>query len=147
MEEALQAVVRIFYQAIPTAILVFLLYVFLRFVFFGPLARVLEERERRTTGARRDAQENLTIAEQKTRTYQERLRHARAEIYRQQEVARREALEERNQILRDTRQQANEMVRAAKADLLRDLDAAKDQLEQEGRVLAAQITRVLLEPR
>lgn len=147
MEEALQAVVRIFYQAIPTAILVFLLYVFLRFVFFGPLARVLEERERRTTGARRDAQENLTIAEQKTRTYQERLRHARAEIYRQQEVARREALEERNQILRDTRQQANEMARAAKADLLRDLDAAKAQLEQEGRVLAAQITRVLLEPR
>ena len=147
MEEALQAVVRIFYQAIPTAILVFLLYVFLRFVFFGPLARVLNERERRTTGARRDAQENLTIAEQKSRTYQERLRHARAEIYRQQEVARREALEERNQLLLGTRQQANEMVRAAKADLRRDLDAAKAQLEQEARVLAAQITRVLLEPR
>lgn len=147
MEEALQAVVRIFYQAVPTAILVFLLYVFLRFVFFGPLTRVLEERERRTTGARRDAQENLTSAEQKARTYQEKLRHARAEIYRQQEVARREALEERNRLVRDTRQQANEMVRAAKTDLLRDLDAAKARLEQEGSVLAAQITRVLLEPR
>lgn len=146
MEEALQAVVRIFYQAIPTAIIVFLLYVFLKFVFFKPLTRVLEARENATSGVRRRAQENLTIAEQKTRSYQERLRHARAEIYRRQEVARREAIDERNALIRETRQKANEQVRGAKAQLRQELDAARGQLEQESRSLAAEITRVLLAP-
>lgn len=144
MEEALQAVARIFYQAIPTAILVLLLYVFLKFVFFDPLARVLEAREEGTSGVRRHAQENLTIAEQKARSYQERLRHARAEIYRRQEVGRREAIEERNALIRETRQKANEEVRRARAQLREELDAAKVELEQEARALADEITRVLL---
>jgi len=46
----------LFLAAVPTVILVFLFYVFLRWSFFAPIERVLSERHKRAAGARQEAE-------------------------------------------------------------------------------------------
>lgn len=146
MEELLGKLGEILLGALPTAILVLLLYFFLRWSFFRPLERVLAERETLTTGTRAAAEQLLAEAETKMREYEERLRLARAELYREQETLRRQALEDRARILRATREQASQMIREAKTQLLRDMEANKRELEGESQRLAEEIARTLLAP-
>ncbi len=130
--------------ALPTALIVLALYFFLRWSFFGPLERILAERERLTTGARLSAEQLLAEVETRSRQYEDSLRQARAELYREQEALRRQALEERARLLRSTRERAHQMVREAKLDLLRDIEAAKRDVEAESQRLADEIARRLL---
>jgi F-type H+-transporting ATPase subunit b len=132
--------------ALPTTIIVLLFFFFLRWAFWRPLERVLAERRAATEGAQKEAGELVAQANEKLRQYEESLRQARAEIYRQQEAARRLALEERARILRDTREKAGEMLRQAKLEIAGDVAAAKKDLDAESRRLAEEITRTLLEP-
>lgn len=146
MEDLLRQLGGILLGALPTAILVVLLYFFMRWSFFGPLERVLAEREALTAGARKAADEFRAEVEARARQYEESLRQARAEVYREQEALRRQALDERARILRSTREQAHEMIREAKLQLLGDVEAAKRQLETESQRLADEIVRTLLAP-
>lgn len=146
MEKLLPQLGEILLGAVPTAIIVVLLYFFLRWSFFRPLERVLAERETLTTNTRKAAEQLLADVEARMRQHEDSLRHARGEIYREQEATRRQALEERARILRATREQANQMIREAKTQLLRDIEAAKRDLERESERLADEIVRTLLAP-
>lgn len=146
MEELLGQLGEMLLGAAPTTVIVLLLYFFLRWSFFRPLERALAERESLTSGARKAAEQLLADAEARARQYEESLRQARAEIYREQETLRRQALDERTRILRATREQAGQMIREAKTQLLRDVEAAKRDLERESQRLADEITRTLLAP-
>lgn len=132
--------------ALPTTLIVLLFFFFLRWAFWKPLERVLAERQAATEGARKEAGELLGQANEKLRQYEESLRQARAEIYRQQEGTRRQALDERARILRDTREKAGQMVQQAKLEIAGDVAQAKKDLDAETRRLAEEITRTLLEP-
>ena len=132
--------------AVPTAVIVFLLFLFLRWSFWRPLERVLAARQKATEGARRDAELALSRAHEKVQQYEEALRQARAEIYREQEARRQEALEERTRLVRETRQRASDAVKQAKLDLARDAELARKDLEAETQRLADQIARSLLGP-
>ncbi len=132
--------------ALPTTLIVLLFFFFLRWAFWKPLERVLAERQAATEGARQEAGQLLAQANEKLRQYEESLRHARAEIYRQQEATRRLALDERSRILRETREKAGQMVREAKLEIAGDVAQAKKDLDAETRRLAEEITRTLLEP-
>ncbi|HEV8384657.1 MAG TPA: ATP synthase F0 subunit B, partial [Candidatus Acidoferrales bacterium] len=118
-------------QAVPTAIVVFLFYVFLKANFFRPLEKVMAQRSERIDGARKQAEAGQAAAQEKFRTYQEALKKARAEVYAEQEAARRAVLEERSALLRDTRNRANEKIRAAKENIAGEIAAARGQLEQD----------------
>src|SRR6185437_187588 len=100
----------LFLAAVPTVIVVFFFYLFLRWSFFRPIERVLAERKARIEGARRDAEALRSQAEEKDRAYRERLRKARAEAFSEQEAARRIVLDERNAAIQQARSQANEQV-------------------------------------
>ena len=138
--------VPLFVGALPTVLLVFFMFFFLRWAFWRPFERVLAERQSRTEGARKEAEALLASANQKLREYEESLRHARAEIFREQETSRQQALDERNQALRQAREQAGEMIRQAKLDIARDVEEAKKSLEAESQRLADEIARSLLRP-
>lgn len=133
--------------ALPTFFIVFLLFFFLRWGLWRPLERVLAERQAATEGARKQAEQLLATANDKLRQYEEALRQARAEIYRQQEASRQQALEERNRVLREARERANQSIREAKLEIAADVDAAKRQLEAESARLAEEIAHTLLAPR
>lgn len=134
------------WQALPTTLIVFFLFFFLRWAFWRPLERVLAERDQATEGARRDAASAAAAAEEKLHEYEEALRRARADIYREQESNRQLALEERSHLLGGARQQAADLIRQAKLEIARDVEQAKKELETESGRLAEQITRSLLAP-
>ncbi len=134
-------------QALPTVILVFLFYLFLKANLFRPLEKVMAERSARIEGARKQAEASHAAAQEKVRAYQEALKKARAEVYAEQEAARRAVLEERAALVRDARNRANEKIRAAKATIAKEIAVARIQLEQESQSLGAEIARTILERR
>ena len=145
--ELLNQLGEFFLQAVPTAVLVFLFYLFLKKNLFQPLEKVMAERATRTEGARKDAESAQAAAQEKMREYQDALKKARAEVYAEQEAARRAVLEERAALVRDTRNRANEKIRAAKDNVAKEIAAARTQLEKESHTLGAEIARAILERR
>ena len=147
MEETLKAVGQILLQALPTFFLILLLNQYLRAVFFRPLGRVLAERNDATEGARRKAAESLARAESKAAAYEESLRSARNEVYREQEEVRRKWLDEQSAQIRDTKARVDAMVKEAKAQLAIEANSVKATLEGNSRTLADQITQTILQRR
>jgi F-type H+-transporting ATPase subunit b len=141
-----QQLLDLFLGALPTVIIVFFLFFFLRWAFWGPLERALAERQAATEGARKQAEQVIAKANEKMRQYEDALRQARAEVYRQQEGGRQQAVEERTRIVRDARERANDSIRRAKLEIARDVDEAKKALEAESERLAEEIARSLLAP-
>src|SRR5260370_17446394 len=92
--EILKQLGGLFLAAVPTAILVFFFYLFLRWAFFAPITHVMAERGKRIEGARREAEELRKSAQEETREYQDVIRKARAELFRKQKTARRASLHE-----------------------------------------------------
>jgi F-type H+-transporting ATPase subunit b len=136
----------LFLAAVPTAILVFLFYFFLRWSFFRPLLQVLAERQARIEGSRKDAEALAAAAQEKQRAYREALRKARDQVFAEQESARRLVLEERGKLIRQARGRAGEEVQAAKARLANEVEAARKALETSGQQLAEEVARAILEP-
>ncbi|HXN23883.1 MAG TPA: ATP synthase F0 subunit B [Candidatus Dormibacteraeota bacterium] len=134
----------LFLQAVPTVLIVFLFYLFLRANFFGPMEKILDERRERTIGAQRAAQASQAAAQEKERAYQDALRKARAEIYAEQESARQKVLEERNARLREGRGRAASEVQAAKERIARDMAAARSELEAASGQLGSEIVSRIL---
>jgi F-type H+-transporting ATPase subunit b len=147
MEETLRAVGQILLQALPTFFLVLFLHQYLRAVFFKPMARVLAERSEATEGARRKAAESLQRAEAKVAAYDESLRAARNDLYREQEEVRRQWREQQTAQIADARAKAGEMVKSAKSQLAGEAEEAKASLEANSRMLADQITQTILQRR
>lgn len=145
--ELLQQLGGMFLEAAPTVVIVFLFYLLLRFTFFGPLQRVMDERVRRTEGARREAEASQTAAREKVRAYEEALRKARAAVYAEQDETRRGILEERSAKTRDARNRAMERVQTEKARIANEMAVARTELSKTTPQLAADIVRRLLERR
>lgn len=137
----------LFLEALPTVVLLLLLFLFLKRHFFGPLERVLAERAARTEGARKAAEAAQAAAQEKEAAYQEALRKARTQVYAEQDVARRRVLEERMERIRAARAAAQEQMRAAKDRIAAETAAARAALEKETDSLAQDIARVVLERR
>jgi F0F1-type ATP synthase membrane subunit b/b' len=134
----------LFLSAVPTVIIVLLFYFFLRWSFFGPLARVLAERHKRAEGARQEAEASRAAVREKLRVYNEALRKARAEIFAEQEAVRRRVLDERQAAINAARLAEQLDLQAAKKALAADVEAARAQLEQSSAVLAGEIAEAIL---
>src|SRR5579863_10050257 len=94
MEQTLEALSGILLKAIPTAFIFLLLYFYFKAMLFGPLDKVLKQRQELTEGARKAAENSLAAAERKTQEYEAKFRDARAAVYKDQEETRRQWLEE-----------------------------------------------------
>ena len=147
MEAILKQLEELLLQAVPTVILVFLFYLFLKSNFFRPLERVLAERQARTEGARHSAEQAQADAKGKVRAYEEAVKKARISIYAEQEAARRAILDERAALIHETRNQAIEEVRAAREQINGELDQARQQMEKECVTLGSELARAMLERR
>ena len=134
MDSIVRQLADLLWGALPTAIIVFAFYLFLRWSFWRPLERVLAQRQAATEGARRQAEELMAGADEKLRQYEEALRQAHA------------ALDERSRILHTTREQANQSARQARLDIARDVEQAKQALGAQSQLLAEQIANSLLAP-
>jgi F0F1-type ATP synthase membrane subunit b/b' len=136
----------LFLAAVPTVVLVFLFYFFLRWAFFAPLLQVMAKREALIAGSRKESESLAAAVQEKQRAYREGLRQAREKIFSEQEAARRIVLDERAKVIREARQRAGEEVLAAKARLAGEIEAARKSLDASGQELAEEVARAVLEP-
>ena len=134
----------LFLAAVPTVIIVFLFYLFLRWSFFKPMERVLSERHKRAEGARVEAEASRAAAHEKQRIYTETLKKARAEIFGEQEALRRRTLDERQATINTARAAAQSALQEAKKSIAADVQATRAELEQTSGNLANDIAEALL---
>jgi F-type H+-transporting ATPase subunit b len=146
MDQTLRQLGELLLGSIPTVILLALLYALYATIVHKPLRRVLEERRSKTEGAVEKSRADIAAAEARTSEYEQRLREARATVFRAQEARRKAVLDARTAALNEARTKAQAQVQAAKADIQKDRDAAQSGLQKEVRALAAEIMRRVLEP-
>jgi F-type H+-transporting ATPase subunit b len=135
MDATLHALGEILLKAVPTVLLVVVLHFYLKYVFFKPLKKVLDERYDATEGARKLAAESLEKAAAKTADYEAGLRAARAEVYQVQE---RQAAQ-----VAQARRNAEQMLQAAQAQIGLEAEQAKAALAAESDALAARIAEAV----
>jgi F-type H+-transporting ATPase subunit b len=146
MDQTLKQLGELLLGAVPTVILLALLYVLYTVIVHKPLQRVLAERRNKTEGAVEKSRADIAAAEARTSEYEQRLREARATVFRAQEARRKVALDARTAALNEARAKAQAQVQAAKADIQKDREAAQGGLQAEVQTLAAEIMRRVLEP-
>jgi F-type H+-transporting ATPase subunit b len=114
---------------------------------FAPLSRVMVARQAAVTSARELAERAAAEARAASESLDAKTREARAEIYRQMEETRRAALARRQDLLADTRRQAEAAVQDASARVRADVTQARATLERDAHTLATTIVeRVLGRP-
>jgi F-type H+-transporting ATPase subunit b len=134
----------LFLESVPTIIMVLLFYAVLKYTFFQPLLKAMDERSARTEGARREAEASQAAAREKVHSYEEALKKARLAVYAEQDVARRAILDERANQVRETRTRAMEHVQGEKDAIAKEKSAARTQLELTTPDLAAEMVRTLI---
>lgn len=144
MDDILRQLGELALGAVPTIVIFLVLWTFYRVLVHKPLARVLSERESRTTGAIRRSQVAIAAAEQKGAEYEKRIREARISVYKAQESRRGQVLEARNQAIAEARLAARAMVQSARAELEKEASEAKAMLQVEVPGLAREIIRTIL---
>jgi len=135
----------LFLGAVPTVLILIVLYFILKTLFFKPLLAVMAEREARTLGAQKAAEAAQAAAAEKVKQYQEALKLARAKVYGEQEAARKKLLDERAALVKASRNLAATEVSAAKEKVAKEVAAAKRELEAGVPQLAAEIAKRVLE--
>jgi F-type H+-transporting ATPase subunit b len=123
-----------------------LLYALYTVIVHRPLKRVLEERHSKTEGAVEKSKADIAAAEARTAEYEQRLREARATVFRAQEAKRQAAVQARADAVNVARSKAQAQVQAAKADIEKDRAAAEQGLQAEAAALAQEIVRRVLQP-
>ncbi len=146
MDETLRQLSGLLLGSIPTIILLALLYALYTTIVHKPLRRVLDERRSKTEGAVEKSRADIAAAEARTTEYEQRLREARAVLFRAQEARRKAAQDSRAAAMHEARIQAQAQVQAAKADIEKDREAAQAGLQGQVQALAAEIMRRVLQP-
>src|ERR1700678_178193 len=136
--EILHQLGNLFLQAVPTVIVVFLFYLFMRWAFFNPIQKAMAEREAKIEGARKDAAAVQDAANQELQNYNEALKKARAEIYAEQELARQAILQERAKNLKAMRSLAQKEVAEGKKKIDAELAAARKEIEASAPSMASE---------
>ena len=131
-------------SAVPTALLFLVLVLAYQFLIQGPLTAVLAKRRALTEGAMEDARNAIAEAESKAADYAERLRLARADVYKLRERRVEQWSAERDTALDAARKAAGDKVRQAKAEIEADAVAARKVIQSATADLAGLAVRAVL---
>jgi F-type H+-transporting ATPase subunit b len=135
----------LFFQVVPIVLILLVFYAVLRVLFFKPLLKVIAEREARTIGAQKAAEEAQKAAAEKVKRYQDALKQARGEVYLEQETARKKVLDERAAQLKEARAKTAAMVKAQRERIAAEVLAARREIEASITQFAALVARRVLQ--
>ncbi len=144
MEQVAHDLGQMLLRALPTFVLVVLLYLFLKLVFFRPLDRVIQKRYEESEGALKSTQEAMAAADERARAYEQALREARTEVYRQREQERQAIVAQCDEQVRRARAEGEQRAQAARQQIAAETEAAKQQIAGQRAALADAITRTIL---
>ena len=123
---------------------------YLKYVFFRPLERILDKRNEETEGARRLAEQAFAAADRKVSDFEKALQAARMDLHREQEAQRKRWLTDQTQAISAARAHAEmriEETRPEKKRLAEETDRATAELAVHARSLAKQIIENMLSRR
>jgi F-type H+-transporting ATPase subunit b len=110
-----------------------------------PINRILAEREKQITGQLREAEALAAESQEKLKKYHDTLREARTTGYKLLEKERAESLKEKEQKLRQSRDQLSNEVSAQVEQIRRQEQSVKSELEGQaatiGDLISSQILR------
>ena len=127
MDQTLKQLGELLLGSVPTVILLALLYALYTSIVHKPLQRVLAERRSKTEGAIEKSKADIAAAEARTAEYEQKMREARASVFRAQEARRQAVMQARTAALNQARAGAQAQVQAAKADFDKKLAGKKYQ--------------------
>lgn len=143
MEDTLKDLGNLLIQAIPTIVFFILLTVYLKHVFFKPMARILEERKKATEGVRELARRAFEAADKKNAEFEHALQIARSELHQEHEALRRQWSEEQAQIIAKARAEADQKIQAVKQQIALEIERAEATLDAKVSALSEQIVHSL----
>jgi F-type H+-transporting ATPase subunit b len=144
MEATLHALGGIVLRGLPTFFLLLLLHFYLKRTFFAPLEKVLAERFEATTGARKQAESAMARAEAKAQEYEDAIRAARTEVYKENDAMRKKWRDQQSVMLAEAREKADSAIAVAKAEMAGDVRAARETLQAESDRIADGIVAAIL---
>ena len=110
-----------------------------------PINDILSEREKQITGRLREAEAMAAESQEKLKQYNDSLREARAAGYKLLEKERAEGLQQKEQQLRQERDELSKRVSSQIDQIRRQEQAVKDELEAQaasiGNLISSQILR------
>jgi F-type H+-transporting ATPase subunit b len=140
MDPALQkALGELLLNAVPTIIIFLLLFYCYTALVHRPLLKVLAERHALTEGAVAKAQTDIAAADAKTAEYEQRLREARAAMFKELEQRRQRLMDARSQAVTQARQEAEVRTKAARAEIAKQVEIAKVSLQAQADSLAQRV--------
>jgi F-type H+-transporting ATPase subunit b len=110
----------------------------------GPINRILSEREKQITGRLREAEAMAAESREKLKKYNDALREARSAGYRLLEKERTDGLKEKEQKLRQYRDQISKEVAAQVEQIRRQEATVKSELESQAATIGNLISSQLL---
>ena len=144
MDQILQQVGTLLLGAIPTALLFIVLVLAYQLLVQGPLSRILKERHSQTEGAIEDAHRAIARAEERAQQYADRLRQARAEVFKMREQRIKQWNAERDAVLDDARHAAGQRVNQAKAQIDAEAAEARVSIQASAGELASRVVRAVM---
>jgi F-type H+-transporting ATPase subunit b len=146
MDELLRQIGDLVLGSIPTLILFIVLILGYRFILYGRLMQVREERRARTAGAVEKSRLAMAQADLRTQEYEARLRTARADLMRRREQRAQQWNAERERALGAARVAAQEKTRTAQQALEAQTAEARRQIEVSAPDLATRVLAAVLPP-
>jgi len=146
MDQTLQQLGELLLGSVPTVIMLALLYALYTTIVHKPLQRVLAERRSKTEGAVEKSRADIAAADARTAEYEQKLREARAAVFKAQDARRQVTLQARANAVSEARTKAQAQVQAAKRDIESDRAAAEKGLQADAVALAQEIVRRVLQP-
>jgi F-type H+-transporting ATPase subunit b len=147
MEATLHALADLFIKSTPTILFFILLAFYLKWVYFRPIARILEERKNATEGVREIARRAFEAADRKTSEFEHALQIARAELHQEHEALRRKWAQEQAEAIARARAEADQQIEEAKRAIEKEIERAQAELDTRVEQLGEQIVYSLLRRR
>jgi len=116
----------------------------LNWTLFKPINRILEERDRRTSGLVSEAEQTLARIDESLRQYEQTLRGARAEGYQLLERQRAEAIRERERQIASARELLSKQTSSEKQQIRSQAEVARATLSKEATRIALKISSQIL---
>jgi F-type H+-transporting ATPase subunit b len=144
MDQILNQLGELVLGSVPTMILFILLVTAYGLLVRRPLDRVLAERRARTSGAVERARAAIAKAESETTAYEEKLRAAKAEIFRARDQKLKQWNAEREAALAQIRQHTQERVRGARQEIEQSAHDARLQIVGLSDELSSRVLKAVL---
>jgi F-type H+-transporting ATPase subunit b len=132
------------YSLVYQIVLFLVLWFILGRVLFRPYLRLLEDRERRTTGAQHDAVDLEREGARLRAQYEEKIAQAQAAGYTAKEAILQEARQQRERVLSQARDEASAMLEGVRREVESQMQKERQLAAAEARTIAQEMVSKIL---